>query len=144
MKRTGCFAIIRLMDVYIAEEAEAGLRAEALVIPAKNRRGVLLGHRRGPRYFVARIFPLGGLSFPDASRIRRIDRLFGGRLIGFYAARDPVPGPESLLQPFACGKLFLRVPAAAARSGGSAVRPAIIEFDGGFRLSPVSLAGRRP
>jgi hypothetical protein len=131
------------MDVFIAEEAEAGLRAEALVTPPESRRGILLGHRRGPRFFVSRVFPLGGSSFPAASRLRELDGLFGGRLIGFYAARDPAPGPSGILQPFAYGKLFLRVPGAAGRSRRLEVRSSVIEYDGRFYLSPVSLAGRR-
>jgi hypothetical protein len=131
------------MDVHISGEAEAGLRAEVLVTPPDRRRGVLLGHKRGPRYFVARIFPLGGRSFPGASRLRELDELFDGKILGFYAARDLAPGPSGILRPFACGKLFLRVPGAAGRFDRLAVKSSVIEYDGRFYLSPISLAGRR-
>ena len=131
------------MDVFIGEEAEAGLRAEILVTPPSSRRGVLLGHKRGPRYFVARIFPLGGRSFPGASRLRELDRLFDGQILGFYAARDPAPGPSGILRPFAYGKLFLRLPGAAGRVERLDVKSSVIEYDGCFYLSPIPLAGRR-
>jgi len=132
------------MDVFIAEEARAGLRADALVTSSEGRRGLLLGHRRGPRYFVARVFPLGGRSFPAASRLRELDDLFDGRIIGFYSGREPDPGPGGILQPFAYGKLFLRVSGTAIRSRPLAVKPWVIEYDKTFFLSPISLARRRP
>lgn len=132
------------MDVFIAGEAEVGLEAEALASPPQKLRGLLLGHRRGPRYFVARVFPLSGRAFPPASRLRELDRLFGGRVIGFYSSRKPVPGPKGILQPFAFGKLFLHVSGVGVRSGRLAVRPSVIEYDNGFFLSPISLARRRP
>jgi hypothetical protein len=144
MKNLRYSDIIRTMDVFIAEEAVAGLRADALITSPARRRGLLLGHRRGPRYFVARVFPLGGRSFPAASRLRELDGLFEGRVIGFYAGRLPAPGPGGILQPFAYGKLFLRVSGAAIRSRTLAVKPSIIEYDKTFHLSPISLAGRRP
>ena len=131
------------MDVFIGEEAEAGLKAEVLVTPPGNRRGVLLGQQRGPRFFVARIFPLGGRSFPGASRLRELDRLFDGQILGFYAARDPAPGPSGILRPFAYGKLFLRLPGAAGRVERLDVKSSVIEYDGCFYLSPIPLAGRR-
>jgi hypothetical protein len=137
------FDIILAMDVFIGAEAEAGLRAEVLVTPPESRRGLLLGHRRGPRYFVARVFPLGGRSFPAAYRLRELDNLFDGKVIGFYAARNPAPGPGGILQPFAYGKLFLRVTGAADRSRRPAVKTSIIEYNGRFFLSPISLARRR-
>jgi len=141
MKNSGGFDIILKMDVFIAKEAEAGLRAASFVNRPEDRRGLLFGHRRGPRYFVARIFPLGGRSFPAAARLRKLDGLFDGRIIGFYAARNPRPGPGGILQPFAFGKLFLRVSGPAGRL---AVRAGVMEYDGRFFLSPIPLAGRKP
>ncbi len=132
------------MDVFIATEAEAGLRADALDAPPGGRRGLLLGHRRGPRYLVVRVFPLGGRSFPDAARFRELDRLFDGGIIGFYGDRDPAPGPAGILQPFGYGKLFLRISAKDLRSRPLSVDPRIIEYDREFYLSPISLARRRP
>jgi hypothetical protein len=131
------------MDVFIAEEAEAGLRADAPGVASEGRRGLLLGHRRGPRYFVARVFPLGGRPFPDASRFRKLNRLFGGTVIGFYADRDPDRGPEGILQPFAYGKVFLLVSGSGIRSRRLAIKPSVIEYDKKFYLSPISLARRR-
>ena len=72
------------MDVYIGAEAAAALAAEALTSSGPSLRGLLLGHRRGPRYFVERAFPLRGKAFPAETRFRELDRAFGGRVIGFY------------------------------------------------------------
>lgn len=131
------------MDVFIAQEAEAGLKADALGAAPEGRRGLLLGHRRGPRYFVAKVFPLGGQPLPGASRFRELDRLFDGTIIGFYADRDPARGPGGILQPFALGKLFLLTPESGVRSRRLAVKPSVIEYDKKFFLSPISLARRR-
>lgn len=143
MKSAGGFDIILIMDVYLGAEAEAELRAEALIKPSAGRRGVLLGHRRGPRYIVSRIFPLGGRAFPEAARLRELDRLFGGRIIGYYAARRPASGSGSLLGPAACGKIFIRVRGTDGRSRKLDLKPGVIDYDGRFRLAPISLAGER-
>jgi len=143
MNGAGGFDIIWVMDVYLEAEAESGLRAEALISPPASRRGVLLGHRRGPRYFVSRVFPLGGRAFPEAARLRELDRLFGGRIIGYYAALAPSAGPESVLGPAACGRVFLRVRGGAGRGRKLELKPAVIDYDGRFRLFPISLAGER-
>jgi hypothetical protein len=131
------------MDVFIAEEAEVELRAEGLDPPPEGRRGLLLGHRRGPRYFVARVFPLGGRSFPQASRIRELDHLFNGRIVGYYSTRNPAPGRGGILQPFAYGKVFLGLHGTRAGVRRPAVRAWVIEYDKKFFLSPISLARRR-
>jgi hypothetical protein len=131
------------MDVFIAEEAKVGLRAEALGPPPEGHRGLLLGHRRGPRFFVARVFPLGGRSFPPASRIRELNRLFDGRIIGYYSTRCPAPGLAGILQPFAYGKVFLRLHGTREGARGPAVRAWVIEYDKKFFLSPISLSRRQ-
>jgi len=143
VKKRRRFDIISAMDIFIAEEAEAGLRAEALGPPPEGRRGLLLGHRRGPRFFIARVFPLGGRSFPPASRIRELDRLFNGKTVGYYSTHSPAPGRAGILQPFAYGKAFLRLHGTEGGTRGPTVSAWVIEFDKKFYLSPISLARRR-
>jgi hypothetical protein len=131
------------MDAYVAAEAAAGLKAEAVGCAGKTFRGLLLGHRRGPRYFVEKAFPLRG-AFPSEARFRQLDLVLGGRVIGFYASGGADRGPSGLLRPFAYGKLYLRISARASGGRKTVMKPHVIEYDGAFRLSPITLARRRP
>jgi hypothetical protein len=132
------------MDAYLGAEATAGLKAEALECAGKTCRGVLLGHRRGPRFFVEKAVPLRGDAFPSETRLRQLDLIFGGKVIGFYASGGPARGPSSILRPFAYGKLYLRLSAPASGFRKTVMKPHVIEFDGAFHLSPIALARRRP
>jgi hypothetical protein len=144
MNKRQRFVIIQSMDAYLGAEAAAGLAAEALERSGKRCRGLLLGHRRGPRYFVERAFPLRGGAFPSETRFRELDRIFGGRIIGFYASGDGGRGSSSILRPFAYGKLYLWIAGLSARSRRPVVKPHVIEYDQAFFLSPIPLARRRP
>jgi hypothetical protein len=132
------------MDAYLGAEATAGLEAEALECAGKTCRGLLLGHRRGPRFFVEKAFPLRGGAFPSETRLRQLDLIFRGKVIGFYALGGSVRGPSGILRPFAYGKLYLRISASASGSRKTDMKPHVIEYDGAFRLSPIALARRRP
>jgi hypothetical protein len=132
------------MDAYLGAEAAAGLAAAALECSGKKCRGLLLGHRRGPRYFVEKAFPLRGGGFPSATRFRELDRIFGGKLIGFYSGGDRGTGSPRVLRPYAYGKLYLRISPAAAGARRPPVKAHVIEYDDGFYLKPIPLARRRP
>jgi hypothetical protein len=131
------------MDVYLGAEASAGLEAEALDCRTRACRGLLLGHRRGPRFFVERAFPLRGAALPSEARWQELDRIFGDRIIGFYGSGDAARGAARVLRPFAYGKLYLQISAPGARPRRPVVAPHIIEYDRAFYLSAIPLARRR-
>lgn len=124
------------MDVDLTENARLFLHAEAAA--KRPRSGVLLGHVRGPRWVVEAVYPCPKTEGWNETGFWNLQRIFAGRVIGFYSSRRPAENPSRLFRPFACGKLFLAV--AAGRGGAIALRAWAIEFDGRFRLSPLRLA----
>ena len=126
------------VDVFLAEEARlflAGLNAG----PARSRpRGLLLGHIRGPRFFVEQVFPAAqGFAFRSAE-VRRLDALFGDRVLGFFAFDAPPSLRRRLLRPEAVGRLLVSL---AARSGREPAATAhLVDFDGRFKLVRLPLA----
>ncbi len=134
------------MDVVITGEAGADLEALCLLRPGPSAWGLLLGHKRGRRVFVERFFPAGtGGGLPAPSRLDKLDRSLGRRLVGFYAVRPAASFKRSLLAPYSFGRLFFDIRPAKS---GPGIRPFVVEFDRGFSFAPVRLApgpkGRRP
>lgn len=124
------------MDVDLTEDARVLLRAEASA--KRPTSGVLLGHVRGVRWVVESVYPCLKSECWNEAGFWNLQRIFGGRIIGFYSSHRLAENHSRLFKPFACGKLFLAV--AARRSGAIAVRAWAIEFNGRFRLSPLRLA----
>ncbi|MBM3285325.1 MAG: hypothetical protein FJY81_05580 [Candidatus Aminicenantes bacterium] len=123
------------MDVYLSEEALLFLEGQALD-SAAGRGGLLLGHKRGPRFFVEKAFPCRSGFFLSPANFWALDRHFRGKIIGFYAFG---PGPKKksgFFRPFACGKVYLEV-----RPGQKKMRlkPSVIEYKDAFFLQPVAL-----
>jgi hypothetical protein len=124
------------MDVYLTEEAQRSVEALALLGGA---RGYLIGHRRGPRFFVESLVPAaGGRPFSGAD-LRALERVLGATAIGFFAVGPGwAAAKKETLRPFGCGKLFLE---ARPRQGQSLeLRAFAVEFDGKFGHEPVPLA----
>jgi hypothetical protein len=130
------------MDAYLSKEALNYLEAERLGSPRNIGRGLLLGHRRGPRFFVEKVYPLGGRGFPSEIQFWEFDRVFGGRIIGFYASGSRRRSVPQVLRPFAYGKLFLEIADSSNRQRRLALKPHVIEYDDHFFLSPIALAKR--
>jgi len=126
------------VDVLVTPEALRDLEILALLRPERSAWGVLLGHKRGRRVFVERLFPAGtGGRLPAPGRLDELDRALDRRLVGFYAVRPAAAFKGSLLAPYACGRLFFDIRPAKA---GPGLRAYAVAFNGGFRLAPVGLA----
>jgi hypothetical protein len=82
------------MDVYLSEEAWQHLRAAAVDNPRGRAGGLLLGHRRGGRFFVERIHPCFSGPFPSSRTYWALDNIFEGKIIGFYSS-----GRRAAVQP---------------------------------------------
>lgn len=128
------------MDVYLGEEARRHLRAQALELPRRKARGLLLGHRRGGRFFVERIYPCPFRLFPSARLYRDLDGVFEGRIVGFYRSGRFSRSDAGKSPPFAANKLVLEIN--AGPKTGLALRPFVVEYSGAFYLAPVALAAR--
>jgi hypothetical protein len=131
------------VDAYLAAEALQAFGALSAVSPGKGVFGFLLGHKRGRRYFVEKIFPAPSGFQPTLQNLVRLDRLFADKIIGFFASgsrrRDV---EEQLKQPYAAGRLYLDVRFRKdPRSPG--FKSYAIDFDGRFRFEPLALTVER-
>lgn len=125
------------MDVFITREASAGLDALRVLHPAPSAWGLLIGQRRGPRFFVERIFPAAaGAVLPPPSGLDELDRLFGRKVIGFFAVRPGAALKKSLLGPYFFGRVLLDVRFSRDKT---VLKPFLVEFNRAFVLAPVPL-----
>jgi len=126
------------VDVFLADEARlflAGLNAG----PARSRpRGLLLGHLRGPRFFVEQVFPAAqGFAFRPAE-LRRLEALFGDRTLGYFVFDAAASLRRLILRPEAVGRLLISL---ASRSGREPAATAhLVDFDGRFKLVRLPIA----
>jgi hypothetical protein len=130
------------MDAYLSKEALSYLQAEVLGPPRKVGRGLLLGHRRGPRFFVEKVYPLGGRTALSERQFWELDRVFEGKIVGFYETGSRRASTRRVLRPFAYGKLFLEIHDSSDRQRRLFLKPHVIEYDDHFFLSPIALAKR--
>ncbi len=117
------------MDVHLTREALWYLEGQALDSKAASRGGLLLGHKRGQRFYVEKAFPCRPSFFLSLANFWALDRHFHGKIIGFYSLRSRDKNRSRFLQPFACGKLYLEV-----RPGPKKMRfrPWIVDFEKRF------------
>ena len=128
------------MDVYLTEEAWQHLRAQALESPRRKASGLLLGHRRGGRFFVERIYPCPFGPFPSARKYWALDGVFEGKIIGFYSSGRRAGPAAGKLPPFSYNKLYLEFDPHPEK--GLILRPAVVEYSDAFHLVPADLAAR--
>lgn len=128
------------MDVYLTEEVWQYLRAQALESPRRRACGLLLGHRRGGRFFVERVYPCSSGPFPSARKYRVLDGIFEGKIIGFYSSGRRAGPAARKLPPFSYNKLYLEFDPHPEK--GLILRPAVVEYSDAFHLVPAALAPR--
>ena len=128
------------MDVYISDEAWQGLRAEAVEPSRRKASGLLLGHRRGGRFYVERIHPFPFALVSKAQSYLRLDRIFRGTIIGFYFSGRHSKALARKLPPFSTNKLYLEFDRHPKKE--LVLKPALVEYTNSFQLVPVALAER--
>ena len=124
------------MDAFLAREAVQALEALSAVSSAAHLKGCLLGHKRGRRVIIEKVLPVPAGFHPTRENMIRLDRIFRGRMVGFFAPRGSAFN-KALLQPIACGRLFLSVQ--PRQQGGLCLKPFLIDYDGRFSFNPVKL-----
>ena len=128
--------------MFITPEARREIEALRVVRPAASAWGILIGHKRGFRFIVEKVFPAGsGRVLPNERLLAELDRVWRGRIIGLYAVR---PGPalkRAVLGPAWYGKLIIQMSPSARTPG---IRPFTVEFERKFFLAriPLVTAGR--
>jgi hypothetical protein len=121
------------MDVYLAREAHRALEAVGLFPRKKGTCGFLLGHARGHRFMIEGVFPAPGRALSSLEEYYALDRLFEGRIIGFFAFAPAGPARRRLFAPFAAGKAYLEIsPSRSSRK--LKIAASVVDFDGRFHL----------
>jgi hypothetical protein len=126
------------MDVLITPEARREFEAVRALRADPSTWGFLIGHKRGFRFIVEKVFPAGaGRAWPDERLVSELDRVWPGRLIGVFAVRPGVAFRKVILGPLFYGKLIVHLGISSAKP---AIRPYVVEFERKFTLTPVPLA----
>jgi hypothetical protein len=125
------------MDAYLAAEAHQALKALGSLSAKPDLSGFLIGHKRGRRFFVEKIFPLPKGFRPTLEHYHGLNRLLDGKIIGFFAFPADAKDRQSLLHPFACGKLFLGV--RLNNKGTLNFQSLVIDYHDRFFTTPIEL-----
>src|SRR4030042_1205350 len=121
------------MDVLITPEAKREIDALRVVRPRPPTWGVLIGHKRGFRFIVEKVFSAGGAgTLPDERLLVGLDGIWPGRTIGLFAVRPATAFKKAVLGPAWYGKLIIQM---AGSAQAPAMRPAAAGV-GGRCFSP--------
>ena len=124
------------MDAFLSKEAYFSLVSINTILTKPNRDGLLLGHKRGHRIFVEKIFSLEKDSYSSLETYISADKHFKGKLIGFFTFQINENKVKKILKPFAHGQLFLSIDSSQEKI---IIKSYIIDYKKVFFLSPVSL-----
>ncbi len=122
------------VDAFISREAYEEIKVLSLLWGKKPCDGYLLGHNRGPRVFIEKTWPARKGFFRRPADYWKIEPAFAGRVVGFFSYQPETARPAKLLQPLACGKVYLKINLSPKNS--LRLKCFFIEFNGRFRLSP--------
>ncbi len=125
------------VDVFITPEAGREIEALGILRPRPSPWGVLIGHKRGFRFIVEKVFPVGsGRVLPNEWLLAELDRVWPGRVIGLFAARPGAAFRKAVLSPGWYGKLVLDFGLSARKQS---IRPFTVEFERKFFLARIPL-----
>ncbi len=128
------------MDAILADDASLEAATLASASGRTGATGFVVGQRRGPRFIAERLVPAGPGPFPVEDAVREADRLWDGRIIGFYAVGPAAGLRARLLRPAFCGKLVLLIGRAGRGRTAPAPRGFLVDFDGRFTLKPLPVS----
>ena len=123
------------MDVYLSEEAQHSL--EALNLVKGDRDGLLLGHMRGHRFFVEKIFLTQKGFFSSQEHYLSLSQHFDDRVIGFFSFSPDERKTRKILTPLTQGKLYLSIHPQGEKE--PSIRSFKIDFKDRFFFSSVRL-----
>jgi hypothetical protein len=125
------------MDALLTKEAYRSLEALRLISSGPAPGGVLLGHKRDHRFIVEKVFPCPPAISLSPEIFFELDRLFEGRVIGFFSFRSSSRKIKSILRPHGFGKLYLEARRDSRKK--MTLKSFVIERDKRFILVPISL-----
>jgi hypothetical protein len=125
------------MDAYLSQEAYQSLTAINLISAGSSSDGLLIGHKRGHRFFVEKIFSSLPGFFPSLKKYHELDELFNGKLLGFFSFNPDKKKIKKILAPLGCGKLFLEI--SSNQQKKMKIKSYVIDYENEFFLLPVGL-----
>jgi hypothetical protein len=125
------------MDAYLSREARQSLTALRLVSSNALPDGLLLGHKRGHRFFVEKILPSLKGFFSSLKKYQELDEFYEGKVLGFFSFHPDEKKIKKILAPFAYQKLFLEINLNTQKK--IAIKPHVIDYDKEFFLVPIKL-----
>jgi len=125
------------MDVYISLEAYKMLSTFSFVLSEFNANGLLLGHKRGHRFFVEKIFPTCKGFFSSLDSYLDIEKKYGDKILGFFTLGNEEGKTKKILVPYAYGKIFLEI--TPNKKKNLSFKSYIIDYDNKFFLSYIPL-----
>lgn len=130
-----------MMDAYLSKEAYHSLVGLNNISPNPNIDGLLIGHKRGHRFFIEKILPTKKGFYSSFENYLATDKHFGGKLIGFFTFQLDEKKMKKIFLPFAYGKLFLDIKPTKEKMQ---IKSYIIDYEKDFFLSPVELTHPKP
>ncbi|GEM_PF-460192 len=125
------------MDAYITREAYRFIEALSLISSLSSKNGLLIGNKVGNRYFIQKVFPSLPKFYSSLKSFFEIDRLFEGKILGFFSFNPTPEKKKRILAPFAHSKLFLEIH--SSPKGKLRMKAYVIEYERDFILSPINL-----
>lgn len=125
------------MDAFLSKEAFQMLLALSLISSTSNSDGLLIGHKRGHRFFVEKIFSSSKGFFPSLKKYYAINQALDKKILGFFSFQTDDKKVKKILAPFAYGKLFLQININKQKK--MAFKSYIIDYEKEFFLSPIQL-----
>lgn len=125
------------MDACLLEEAYQSLEALGTIATKSNSDGLLLGHIRGHRFIVERIFPTQRGFFQSLDNYFSLNQIFDDEILGFFSFFPEEKKMKKILAPFAFGKLILQIQ--FNRQNKMVIKPFLLDYDKEFYLSPIRL-----
>ena len=125
------------MDAQLSQEAFQSLQALGLISSSSISDGLLLGHKRGHRFFIERIFTTQTGFFSSFKKYNELNQLFHEKLVGFFSFKADDRKIKKILAPFAYGKLFLQIEMDKQKK--IRIKSYAVEFENTFYLFPIRL-----
>jgi hypothetical protein len=124
------------MDVYLSSDATCSLKG--LFFLFSHSDGILIGHKRGQRFYVEKIFPTGEDFSLTVDKYSELSHIFENRIIGFFSFSSTGTKIKKILEPFAFGKLFLEI--CSDKENKLRIKPFTVEYKNDFFLSKIKLS----
>ncbi len=118
------------MDIYLSQETRQSLHGLNLMCSKSS--GYLIGHMRGNRFFIEKIFPCSNPIPGSIEKNIQLNNIFEDKLIGFFSFNADDKNKKRLLAPFFTGKLFLEIKSDKQKT--ASIIPYVIEYKNEFFL----------